>query len=112
MMKTPDEIKKGLEICIYDEGRDKCVRCPYFDGACGNDLNAVEKDALALIQQLESENAELIKKVEQLQTVGHETEELLRLGGCDTCKYRDVDGWIEPCMSCMKRERWEMRKGE
>ena len=111
MMKSPDEIKKGLEICSCDEDRDKCVRCPYFDGTCRNDLNAIEKDALALIQQLEAQNAELIKIIEQLQTVGSEMEELLWLGGCDTCKYRDVDAWIEPCMSCENRDKWEMRKG-
>lgn len=54
-MKSPDEIKKGLEICSCDEDRDKCVRCPYFDGTCRNDLNAIEKDALALIHQLEAQ---------------------------------------------------------
>lgn len=55
-MKSPDEIKTGLEICSCDDGRNKCVRCPYFDGTCQNDLNAIEKDALALIQHLERKN--------------------------------------------------------
>lgn len=66
MMKSPDEIKKGLVICSCDEGRDKCVRCPYFDGTCRNDLNAIEKDALALIQQLEAQAPRWISVEERL----------------------------------------------
>lgn len=65
-MKSPDEIKKGLEICSCDEDRDKCVRCPYFDGPCRNDLNAIEKDTLALIQQLEATVSEKEKVVAEL----------------------------------------------
>ena len=107
-MMTADEIKTGLECCITDN----CKGCPYYPlyEVFGCKL-ARAKDTLALIQQLEAQNAELIKKVEQLQTVGAEAEELLRLGGCDTCKYRDVDAWIEPCMSCKYSDKWEMRKG-
>lgn len=109
MTHTPDEIEKGLECCITDN----CKECPYYPlyEVFGCKL-ARAKDALALIQQLEAQNAELIKKIEQLQTVGAETEEFLRLGGCDTCKYRDEDAWIEPCMSCENRDKWEMRKVE
>ena len=68
-MKSPDEIKKGLEICSCDEGRDKCVRCPYFDGTCRNDLNAIEKDALALIHQLEAKVPRWISVEERLPDV-------------------------------------------
>lgn len=46
-MKTPEEIKKGLEICIVDKN---CRDCPYNNGNCGMQL---EIDALAYIQQLE-----------------------------------------------------------
>lgn len=53
-MKTPDEIKKGLECCLKN-ALDPCIGCPYErigddEWKCG--LNA---DALALIQQLEAE---------------------------------------------------------
>ena len=47
-MKTPEEIKKGLEICIADES---CRDCPYNNGNCDMQL---ERDALAYIQQLET----------------------------------------------------------
>ncbi len=63
-MKSPDEIKKGLEICIGTCRGDKTA-CPYrmdFD-LC---LDIMHSDALALIQQLEAENAELLEKNEQL----------------------------------------------
>lgn len=47
-MKTPDEIKKGLEHC-YSE--PSCVGCPYWgDGDCN-----VESNALTYIQQLEAQ---------------------------------------------------------
>ena len=48
-MKTPEEIKKGLEICIADKN---CRDCPYRNGNCGMQL---ERDALAYIQQLEAQ---------------------------------------------------------
>lgn len=52
-MKSPDEIKKGLECC--STSACKCFDCPY-EGEChlpfGSDP---ESDALALIQQLEAE---------------------------------------------------------
>ena len=51
-MKTPDEIKRGLECCRG--GELGCSECPY-DGEChlpfGNDPEA---DAIAYIQQLEA----------------------------------------------------------
>lgn len=53
-MKTPDEIKKGLECCIKNS-EEACYDCPYmidcetFDNA-GNH----SRDALAYITQLEA----------------------------------------------------------
>lgn len=55
--KTPDEIKKGLEVCniwMVDEP-NRCMECPYF---CTKDCaDTLMKHALALIQQLEADNA-------------------------------------------------------
>lgn len=49
-MKTPDEIKKGLALCIDNEAA--CIGCPYDDvETCHCDLM---EDAFALIQQLEA----------------------------------------------------------
>lgn len=56
-MKTPDEIKKGLETCVAEDG--SCDDCPYAMEfrkdlyVCYNTKRAVMADALALIQQLE-----------------------------------------------------------
>ena len=63
MTRTPDEIKKGLSVCMgYTEG---CAICPYYhDKECQRDIKT---DALSYIQQLEAQNAELLEKVEQLQ---------------------------------------------
>lgn len=60
-MKTPEEIKKGL-MC----GSVFCnIACPYWnDDSC---TIKVSKDALAYIQQLESQNAELLEKIKQLE---------------------------------------------
>lgn len=61
-MKTPDEIKKGLEIC---SSRGDCAKCPYPEGECFSDL--VEKDAHGYILQLENHIGELTEKVAQLE---------------------------------------------
>lgn len=56
-MKTPDEIKKGLECCIGDDEDICCDECVY----CG-EIRCVRKltdDALALIQQLEADKQQL-----------------------------------------------------
>ena len=50
-MKSPDEIKKGLEYCSKVKG--KCKDCPcYSDSECSIHLAA---DALTYIRQLEAE---------------------------------------------------------
>lgn len=62
-MKTPDEIKKGLECCSIDDYH--CGEgCPYKDSCITEDrYKALEADALALIQQLEVKNAELSENI-------------------------------------------------
>ncbi len=51
-MKTPEEIKKGLECCLSVDAL-ACCKCPYSGNGCGEDEEL--KDALAYIQQLERE---------------------------------------------------------
>ena len=58
-MKTPEEIKKGLEICIADKS---CRDCPYNNGNCDMQL---ERDALAYIQQLEAQQPRWISVKER-----------------------------------------------
>ena len=88
-MNTPDKIKKALECCTRMNG---CIDCPYGGEKCVAEHATA---TLAYIQQLEAERDETIS--------------ILRLAGCDTCKYREVGSWEEPCLYCMNRERWEWR---
>lgn len=60
-MKTPEEIKKGLECCILETDDtslvDHCRACPYQPtGLC---FRTLLKDALAYIQQLEAREWDL-----------------------------------------------------
>lgn len=75
MTNTPDEIKKGLECCTIP----LCDECPY-----DNDPSCVVKnaDALALIQQLQAENAEQAELIEYLKAEIEEYEE-----SADKCCY-------------------------
>ena len=70
-MKTPDEIKKELERCTtYICGFPYCEGCLYgidaekVESDC---VDALLKDALAYIQQLENYIGELTEKVSQLE---------------------------------------------
>lgn len=66
-MKTPDEIKKGLEICSNDTML--CYeKCPYFSSISNGVDCAVEMkaDALAYIQQLEAAVPRWISVKDQL----------------------------------------------
>lgn len=63
-MKTPDEIKKGLQHCC----EDGCKGCPYEDDCNMADaLSMLACDALAYIQQLENHIGEFTEKVSQLE---------------------------------------------
>lgn len=70
-MKTPDEIKKELERCTtYICGFPYCEGCLYgidaekVESDC---VDALLKDALAYIQQLENHIGELTEKVSQFE---------------------------------------------
>ena len=65
-MKTPDEIKKGLECCAEIS---VCSECPYynklnFGGGC---VEIKSIDAMNYIRQLENHIGELTEKVAQLE---------------------------------------------
>ena len=63
-MKTPDEIKKGLELCIA--GVYDCCHCSYHEVGNGDCVTDVKCDALAYIQQLEADNAQLNRCIENM----------------------------------------------
>lgn len=120
MGKTNDEIKKGLECCQLAFGFRECGRrCPYYrDSCCGALLAA---DALALIQQLEAQNAELLEEVEQLKaerdTLISDLEQYDELP-CALCKHFSKSNDEIPCKLCKnigtptdedKVSHWEWR---
>ena len=63
--RTPEEIKRGLECCSVDGL--SCSNCSYCV-SCDADIHALERDALAYIQQLESAQSKWISIKEQLPT--------------------------------------------
>ena len=109
-METFDKVTKGLECCreSQDCTQDNMPKCPYYEKeTC---LIELVDDALALIQQLQTENAEkdqrirqleaknteLIEKVEQLQAerdaaVADIDEMVMQTGfiACDWCDHCD-----------------------
>lgn len=63
-MRSPEDIKRGLECCLEEHA---CARCPYDD--CDEGWHCVvdrDADALAYIQQLETQNAELKSTIERM----------------------------------------------
>lgn len=72
-MKTPDEIKKGLEHCTIDEA--DCTGCTYRDECMEEyDVAPIQRDALAYIRRLEQINADFAERTAQLESqVGKDT---------------------------------------
>ena len=65
-MKTPDEIKKGLEQCANTQ---TCENCNYRDECVELYSNKpLTRDALAYIQQLESDNESKQKRIDELES--------------------------------------------
>lgn len=72
--KTPDEIKKGLGCCI-SHFMESCNACPYAHiSGCARESTS---DALALIQQLEADNAQQARCIENLTDKLNATNEAL-----------------------------------
>lgn len=59
-MKTPEDIKKGLECCMHE---GECKRCPYQGEKC---TITASGDALAYIRQLEVAQPKWISVEEKL----------------------------------------------
>lgn len=91
-MKTPEEIKKGLECCSNKNTR--CRKdCPYFDDGS---LDALIPDALALIKDLEEAKRERDKLAEELDKIKRERDAAIADlkskipyidDGCELCAY-------------------------
>lgn len=120
MMKTPDEIKKGIECCFGElkDPQKACHGCPYGNmRICNNDMGM---DALAYIQQLE---AELEKTRAQLTAALNDLKDADRYE-CDHCanyselpeeKCDEAGGNCEfcnedcPCRTCVDNSNWAWR---
>ena len=110
-MKTPDDVKNWLECCKEDECFGDRENCPYTADPklC---VGVMCADTLALIQQLQAQNAEQAERIKQLEAERDAAvADLAHVKDCDTCKYddacltgkKDCFGCREkscPCMTC------------
>ena len=134
MTRTSDEIKKGLEHAAIDcrDAHDCDKTCAYYKECTNFDYEITEVpctmlfDALTLIQQLQDENAQLNRCIEnmtdKLNAMNDEVAKLQaerdaavadleHVKDCDSCKYddacftgkKDCFGCHEkrcPCLTC------------
>ena len=90
-MKSPDEIKKGLDNPIHVHYHISDIY-PRLTPLALHDLEFLHTDALAYIKQLESENAEKDARIQQLEaerdSAMADLKELAdRQGACFGCKW-------------------------
>ena len=93
-MKTPDEIKKGLECCEFSAtSMSQCRGCPYMvDCHVNRPKTNLKKDALAYVQQLERERDAAVKTLKEI-------------GDCEYCKHNAYCTTIFPnCVECEKTD--------
>lgn len=96
-MKTPEEIKKGLECCTHAT----CNGCPYAQDGCATNREMI--DALDYIQQLEHQIGELTEKVAQLERERDAAVEDAH-GICSACIHFNARHNSGDIMSCCKFE--------
>ena len=99
-MKSPDEIKKGLECCFMNN----CDGCPYDTDGCAD--NEGKADAIAYIDQLEQRLAQV--ECERDAAV----YDLSTSSCCVDCKHYKLSNETEPCKTCLKngkKELWQWR---
>lgn len=100
-IKTPKEIKRGLECCrpvwTGEHWKTCDTTCPYLDTEEEPCKTALHNDALALIRQLEEERDAAVAA--------------LRNGDvCEACKHNATGMDVEPCSSCsIINSRFEWR---
>lgn len=100
-MKTPEEIKKGLECCATDECHGEHSECPYNTGSifC---IQHTCADALAYIRQFERERDAAVKDMQMIvetdnckcETCGHcafDEEDESRI--CANCDVETYSNW-------------------
>jgi hypothetical protein len=76
----PEDVMRALECCASGTGGDACNDCPFNErNVCDNDMNAIEKAALAILREKDAE-------IERLNVVIETMED-----NCMTCDYKIVD---------------------
>jgi hypothetical protein len=106
-MKTPDEIKKGLRVCV----NDACgcsEKCPYFNSSSnGVDCASVmHTDAITYIHQLESRLAQVERERDAA------AKDLYAHDKCLVCKqelFGDGSYIQNACFDCVKRCNFKWR---
>ena len=68
-MKTPEEIKKGLECCMK-ASEEACEHCPYSKGCERFEAGNLYRDALAYITQLEERVPKWISVKDRVPEIG------------------------------------------
>ena len=68
-MKTPEEIKKGLECCIK-ASEEACDHCPYCKECINFNAGNIYRDALSYITQLEARGTKWISVKDRLPEIG------------------------------------------
>ena len=95
-MKTPDEIKKGLDCCIQNS-EEACYLCPYMiDCETLDNADNHSRDALAYINQLEARVPKWISVKDRLPE-SYETVIISREDCHEACIGWLIDGsWSVP----------------
>lgn len=98
-MKTPEQVKKGLEHCM--EARD-CIKCPYDGRDFPRCIMRMSRDAIDSIQQLEAKLAEYEKPLvplalDEVTAISREEGNILWLEYRDEAAVRaGYNGYYEP----------------
>ena len=108
-MKTPEEIKRGLELCITDE----CEKCAYSGWTCVDD---VHKEALTYITGLEAMldatitncRAEVLRLEKALEAAREDMREMAHEVDGPACRWCGVKLLEEcgKCTTCNEGFRW------
>ena len=100
-MKTPEEIKKGLECCS-NETVESCAECPY---KTNDDHSAIcivhlTKDAKVMLAQAERERDAAVR-------------DLQKISFCEDCKHLGKSKKRNPCRECQEnykeKPNWQWR---
>ena len=97
-MKTPEEIKKGLECCLFGQ----CGSCPYSEEYGCDCSEHLRDDIREYHNQLEAERDAAVKDLCYAVSHPHTA------GVCYACKHHDACQFQDDC-DIMDNNHWEWR---